>query len=231
MSAVRSVGLGEQLAQILRFAIIRGEMAPGLHLVEGAISRQYDVSRGPVRDALRILAAEGLVESRRRGYYVKAFTSGDVHQLYEIRAAAERLACCLAIERSVDTDWDTAAAILDEMWGAAKVGDKPRYATLDLSFHTEFFVNSRNDRLLTLWHQFQPTFAALLDVSNAQDHDLHPSAEDHSALLRHCRNREAERLQLSLDRHLEGSRRSMLIAVASRESQRPSGKAPRVSGR
>lgn len=193
-------------------------MTPGMHLVEGAISSEYDVSRGPVRDALRVLASEGLVESRRRGYYVKAFTIRDVHELYEIRAAAERLACSLAIERSADEDWEHAESILGEMWDAANINDKPRYATLDLSFHTEFYINSRNARLLTLWRQFQPTFAALLEVTNAQDHDLHPSAEDHSTLLQLCKERELESFITELDRHLEGSLRRMLTAVTSREN-------------
>lgn len=219
MSTLRSVGLGEQLAQILRTAIIRGEMAPGLHLVEGTISSRYDVSRGPVRDALKVLASEGLVESRKRGFFVKPFTSRDVHELYEIRAAAEHLACSLAIERSVDSDWNVAESILSEMRDAATVNDKPRYARLDLNFHTQFYLNSRNDRLLTLWRQFQPTFAALLDVTNAQDHDLRPSADDHTALLRHCRNKEADLFRSGLDRHLKGSLRRMLTAVSSREAE------------
>jgi GntR family transcriptional regulator of gluconate operon len=79
---IRSVALGEQLAALLRARVVRGELEPGTHLVEDAVAADHGVSRGPVRDAFRMLLAEGLLESRRRGFFVKAFTQRDVAELY-----------------------------------------------------------------------------------------------------------------------------------------------------
>nr|WP_231980695.1 GntR family transcriptional regulator [Tessaracoccus coleopterorum] len=64
---MKAVALGEQLAALLRSKIVRGQLEPGAHLVEDALAAEYGVSRGPVRDALRALLAEGLLESRKRG--------------------------------------------------------------------------------------------------------------------------------------------------------------------
>src|SRR5690606_30995658 len=62
--------LGAEVAQTLRRLIISGQLAPGTHLVEAALAERFEVSRGPIRDALRVVEAEGLVESRRRGVFV-----------------------------------------------------------------------------------------------------------------------------------------------------------------
>src|SRR5439155_17171328 len=59
--------LGEEVAQMLRRAIISGELDSGTHLVESMLSDRFQVSRAPIREALRELESEGLVESRRRG--------------------------------------------------------------------------------------------------------------------------------------------------------------------
>ena len=74
----RAPALGEQLAEVLRDQIIRRGLQPGTHLVEDALAAQYDVSRGPVRDALRQLESQGLVEARRRGYFVIGLTQEEI---------------------------------------------------------------------------------------------------------------------------------------------------------
>ena len=107
-TALRPVALGEQLAALLRSRIVRGEVAAGTHLVEDNLAREYEVSRGPVRDALRVLLAEGLLESRRRGYYTKPFRQEDIDEIYEIRAAAEQLA--FNIQYKPSPNWPTASA-------------------------------------------------------------------------------------------------------------------------
>ncbi len=210
--ALRAVALGEQLADQLRSQIIRAVISPGTHLVEDTLAVEYGVSRGPVRDALRILQAEGLLESRRRGYFTRAFTSNDINELYEIRGAAEHLACRLAMERGGEAAWVTAQRHLDAMESAADRGDARAYARADLAFHTEFYIRSGNARLLAMWQQFQPTFATLLDITNAQDSDLHPSFRDHVDLLALARDGKPDQFDNLLGVHLEGSRARMAKA-------------------
>lgn len=215
--ALRAVALGEQLADRLRSQIIRGDVAPGTHLVEDSLAVEYGVSRGPVRDALRTLQGEGLLESRRRGYFTKAFTSSDIDDLYEIRGAAEHLACRLAMQRGGNGAWSIAQGHLEAMGKAADRGDARAYARADLDFHTAFYIHSGNARLLALWQQFQPTFATLLDITNAQDEDLHPSYGDHVELLTLALEGKFEDFDRQLGVHLEGSRARMSRAQSGRE--------------
>lgn len=210
--ALRAVALGEQLADQLRSQIIRAAISPGTHLVEDALAVEYGVSRGPVRDALRTLQAEGLLESRRRGYFTRTFTLNDIDELYEVRGAAEHLACRLAMERGGGDGWAGAQRYVDAMENAADSGDPQAYAKADLAFHTEFYIRSGNARLLAVWQQFQPTFATLLDITNAQDSDLHPSFRDHVELLSLARGGRADEFDTLLGVHLEGSRTRMAKA-------------------
>lgn len=211
--AVRTMALGEQLAVVLRNQIVRGHIPPGTHLVEDTIASEHDISRGPVRDALRSLLAEGLIEARRRRFHTKHFGQAEIDELYEIRTATEHLACRLAIQRSQGTDWNTAYEFLTDMDRASKVGDQHAYALADLQFHTQFYVLSRNSRLLTLWKQYEPTFTTLLDITNSQDVDLRPSFEDHSRLLQLAKTSEMGEFSSALDEHLNGSHRRLSTAI------------------
>ncbi len=213
---LRAVSLGDQLAEILRAQIVEGDLAAGTHLVEDTLASDHDVSRGPVRDAIKTLMAEGWLESRRRGFFVRELTATDITELYQIREAAEQLASALAIERAAASDWERAESLVVEMTRAADDRDRHAFAVADLAFHSEFYELSGNTRLLALWRQFQPTFAALLDVTNRQDADLHPSATDHRLLLDAAQAGDLAALSSRLETHLAGSRRRMVEALQSR---------------
>ncbi|HAA47289.1 MAG TPA: hypothetical protein DCE03_02200, partial [Synergistaceae bacterium] len=87
--------------ETLREAIFRKELKPGDKLVENDLAEKLDVSRTPVREALRMLESEGLIERNpRKGLFVKGFTAEDVMEIYSIRQALEALAiriCCQRI--------------------------------------------------------------------------------------------------------------------------------------
>lgn len=183
ITALQQEPLGERVAHELRVLMISGQLAPGVHLVEGTLAEQFDVSRGPVRDALRLLEAEGLVESRRRGVFVKGLDAADVGELYSLRESLESLALRLAMATARDSDWAVARRRVTEMRDAAGKADPPGFARADLDFHTQFYLLSGHRRLTAVWAQYRPTFAVLLDITNAQDRDLRSSAQAHADLL------------------------------------------------
>lgn len=217
--SLRNIALGDQLASVLRDQIVAGKLEAGTHLVEDQLASDYDVSRGPVRDALRILLAEGLVESRRRGYFVRPFTASDVVELYEVREAIEQRACALAIAATPADGWTAAEKHLASMAAAADTRDHDLFAVADLAFHSAFYSLCGNVRLEALWAQFQPTFHALLEVTIAQDNDLHPSYDDHAALLDLARRERAGEFAARLTSHLQGSRARMMGAMRLRERE------------
>lgn len=184
--------LGAEVAQTLRTMIIGGRLAPGTHLVEAALAARFEVSRGPIRDALRVVEAEGLVESRRRGVFVTGHTVEDLEELYSLREAIESLALRLAIERAAPEEWAVAERAVATMREAAAADDPDAFAAADLEFHSEFYRLSRHRRVWSVWDQYRPTLAAVFSVTNSNKHDLRKNSVRHAKILAAARRRDAE---------------------------------------
>lgn len=202
--------IGAQVADHLRSDIIHSRLEDGLHLVEESLAADYEVSRGPIRDALAILGAEGLIKRRRAGYFVSALNRHDVEELYSLRVAMETLAFNLAIERTQRMDWTRAQAEVDAMCSAADDGDGHTFATHDLNFHGVYFELSGHSRLESLWMQYKPTFGAILDVNNEQEPNLHSTAHDHRVLLDDSMQGHVDKACSELVKHLNRSKTRMV---------------------
>jgi GntR family transcriptional regulator of gluconate operon len=180
--------------------------------VEGVLAEEFDVSRGPVRDALSILTAQGLAQAQRQGVVVRGLNDSDIEELYTLRMAIESLALRMAIERTRDEPgaWEVAAAEVEKLMSSAETGHLSHYAEYDLAFHSEFYRLSRHVRLQHIWEQYFPIFAVILKLTNEQDGtDLRPSAADHRLLLNLAIKGEVEEAAKVLHEHLKGSLRRL----------------------
>ncbi len=192
--------MGEQIAHRLRLEIIKGLIPDDTHLAEHAIAARFDVSRGPVRDALRQLESEGLVEDRRKRLYTRSMGLTDIEELYTLREALESLAIRLAIANASSKDWDRVQGIVDEMAVAAEHDDGERFAVADMDFHTSFYLNSQNRRLVEAWRPYQRTFAILFELSDTSD--IASATEDHQGFLDVVRTGDADAAVKRLRLHL-----------------------------
>lgn len=214
VSAVRQPPLGEQLLIQLRSLIVRGALAAGTHLVEGWMAERFGVSRGPVRDALRQLELEGLVETRKRGVFVRGLTDADLVELYALRGALEGLAVRESIARLPGGDWSALDEAVRRMRAAAEAADPAAFAAADLDFHSGFYAIGGNRRLAAAWATHRPLFAAMLDVTNSRDRDLRPVAADHQDLAAVVRSGDVDAALAALAEHLDGSCGRMRSALA-----------------
>ncbi|MCO7274890.1 MULTISPECIES: GntR family transcriptional regulator [Cellulosimicrobium] len=211
---VPTTALSDHIAERLRHMIIAGEVPAGSHLAEPRLAESFDVSRGPVRDALRQLESEGLVVTRRRKVFAAGLTADDIVELYAIREAIEVLALRLAHQRADAADWAAALAALDTMRAAADDDRYDDYARADLAFHSSFYALSGSRRLFDIWRQYEPTFAVLLQITNAEDIDLGPSFASHVAILETTRAGRVEEAVAEVQEHLLGARTRMVQAHA-----------------
>lgn len=206
--------LGDRLAQTLRIAIIRGDLKPGDRLVESALAAEYDLSRGPVRDALRTLIDEHLVLPERKGYRVRGVSEDDVEELYEARNALEATVIRSLSARAAEVDWSATEQELASMGAAADAGDWYAFATHDLNFHTSMYRMGPNRRIASMWDRIEPTFAVILQQTNRQFVDLRPSHLDHARLLELIRDGQVDEALDYLKDHLDGSRERMKAGLA-----------------
>ncbi|MBT2516958.1 GntR family transcriptional regulator [Streptomyces sp. ISL-90] len=213
----RPVSLGTQVADILRQRIVRGELKPGERLTEEALAEEFNVSRGPVRDAITQLNFEKLVRVQRpRGVYIVGLTDDDVEQLYSLRSALEQLALRRAIRVKDDAPWHPSQECVERMRRAADDRDPAEFARADLEFHAHLYDLADHPRLQAAWQQYMPTFAALLEVTINHDEDLHESADDHRKLYEVIRSGDIAAAARMLEEHLAGAEERMSLELAAR---------------
>jgi len=196
----------ERVAAVLRDQIVDGERAPGSRLVERDLAAEMAVSRIPVRDALRVLVAEGLVTPRPRTWaVVRTFTTADIDELIEVRSALETLAFRLAAERgSADQLAELGGHLADEQ-RAVKEGDPQRARRAAADFHETVIAMAANRLLSELFVSTGSRIRWLL----GQHSDMATMATEHAELYRALVERDAERAGTLAEAHLVTSRRAV----------------------
>ncbi|KZM74827.1 GntR family transcriptional regulator [Nocardia terpenica] len=138
----------EMIADRLRTAIMRGTLAPGAQLVEADLAAQFDVSRGPVREAMQRLVSEGLLHSiRHRGIFVIELTHDDVVDVYRARTAIEGGALELILDGRREIAYAALAPSVTAMTECAERGDAAGVSDADQSFHEALVDSAASPRL------------------------------------------------------------------------------------
>jgi DNA-binding GntR family transcriptional regulator len=136
-------GICEQLQQL----IYGGEIAPGERLNEAALAQRMGTSRGPIREAIRMLTGIGLVVAvRNRGVFVREISVREMLEIYELRALLFGTAAQQAAEHLSDADRAEFERLLDGMDAACDAGDGQRYYVLNLRFHALLMAQWHNAR-------------------------------------------------------------------------------------
>ncbi|WP_431928078.1 GntR family transcriptional regulator [Amycolatopsis tucumanensis] len=134
------------IARQLREAIMNGTFAPGTQLGETELAGRFQVSRGPLREAMQRLVSEGLLRSERhRGLFVIDLEPGDVHDIYSARFAIER-AALIRVMRHGDRE-GLAVRLLDAVEEMASATDGDEVSAADVRFHEELVAASGSKRL------------------------------------------------------------------------------------
>jgi len=157
-SGLRSVEIGgvrQEISDILREAIWTGVLRPGQRLIENWLAGELDVSRPPLREAIRVLEQEGLIVSiPRRGSFVRTLTGQDISEIYTVRCALEGMAAELAMEASAaDLDRLDQIVVQVEAWDGVSRADLREVVDRDLGFHRSLVNLSGNARLVAMWEQ------------------------------------------------------------------------------
>jgi DNA-binding GntR family transcriptional regulator len=132
----------------LKNAIIKHKLKPGDRITETKIAEQMRVSHTPIREALRDLAKEGLVEIiSNKGYYIASLCSKDVEEIYSIRESLEKLAVEIALKNQNEDDIDDLEKIALECVKFLEINDLLNYNHYDSLFHSKLIQLSGNKRL------------------------------------------------------------------------------------
>jgi DNA-binding GntR family transcriptional regulator len=213
--------LRQQVADHLREEILSSRLAPGEELGEVALARSLGISRGPLREALGQLAAEGLVTIvPRRGAVVKRLTHREFIDSYQVREALESLAIRLAVPRLTDGDKAELHRMAEDMERAADADDIDRFFEINRRFHATLVQASGNQKLVEVHGQLVAQMARLLKQSVELRGGMAQSAAEHQAILEAVDAGDPVQAARLLEEHIEVPQR-ILRSVATPPSFAP----------
>jgi DNA-binding GntR family transcriptional regulator len=194
---LRRSSTAEQVAEIVREAILAGELPPGTPLREGALAASLAISRHTFREAMRLLAAEGLVRHQlHRGVVVTQLSDDEVHDLFRARRMLE-LAAIDALRTDPAPSLERLGAIVDALEQAAAREDWRALAKQDLAFHREIVAAIGSRRIDSTYAAIQRELR--LALANA---DRAPQIDEHRAMLDLAVAGHWDDLRATLERHL-----------------------------
>jgi DNA-binding GntR family transcriptional regulator len=154
LQMVKSRSLPDQIADAIVEGIAAGVLIPGQRLIELDLASQFSVSRVPLREALKTLEAQGILErGQNRGVRIVELDETRIDRICEVRAALETIAARYAVAtyRAEPARLQRLEAVLVEMADAVQRGAWSAVNRADLAFHREICLASRNDIVITLW--------------------------------------------------------------------------------
>jgi DNA-binding GntR family transcriptional regulator len=186
--------LRERVHAHLKDEILANRIAPGSVLQEVPLAESLGVSRGPIREALGSLAAEGLVTiTPRRGAVVTRLTKRDFLEAYQVREALEQLAVRLAVSRMTSAELDEAEARIKEMIHCSAAGDDNGFFEANAAFHNAFVVASGNSKLLEVYDRLVGQMGPYRRPSVLLRGSLDRSIAEHQSIMVAARARDGER--------------------------------------
>ena len=177
----------------LRERILSNDIESGTRLVMRSIANQYNASDIPVREALRMLERDGLVETvPYRGARVTTLTAREVEETYFIRSQLESIATGLAAARITDVELDQLELVMGRLRNAVGAQDGPRFSEINQEFHRRIIETCGNEMLRDLTMDVWNRHSGFQRVFRMVPERLAISQEEHEGIFAALRARDAE---------------------------------------
>ena len=223
--AIPRSALHEQVAHRLRQMLVENRIAPGAKLNERELSEQLSVSRTPLREAIKMLAAEGLVELlTNRGAIAVELSEADIFDTFEVMAGLEALSGELACARILEDELTEIKAMHFEMLAAYTRRDLPAYYRLNAAIHSAINAAAKNPVLTATYKQVNARLQALRFRSNQDGEKWQGAVAEHEQMIDALTRRDALALRRVLTDHLIHKRDvvvEQLHSAAAADTSRP----------
>lgn len=207
IAMLQTSSLTSAVQQALERMITLGEIGPGDKLNEAALAERLGVSRGPVREAFRVLEEAGLLTLKKnRGVYVRQIPLQEALEIYELRAMMEAHVGAVLAASASEEQLASLQIMIDSMEQAVQAQDGALYYRLNVEFH-ETLVSFAGNRKMYLLYRRMTRELGLFRRRNLAAHDLMTgSIQEHREVLAAIRSRNAERAADTLRHHVMQSR-------------------------
>ena len=210
--AIPRAALHEQVAHRLRQMLVESRIPPGAKLNERELSDELHVSRTPLREAIKMLAAEGLVELLpNRGAIAVELLEADVFNTFEVMAGLEAQSGELAAQRITPAELAEIKAMHYEMLAAYTRSDLPGYYRLNASIHNAINSAAKNPVLTATYNQVNARLQALRFRSNQDGAKWKAAVKEHEQMISALSARDPAAMRAVLMSHLI-SKRDVVIS-------------------
>ncbi|WP_035742932.1 GntR family transcriptional regulator [Arthrobacter sp. MA-N2] len=204
----------EGLLERIRRLVLGGEFPPGALLPEAYLAQEFEVSRTPVREALKQLQQEGLVEIRPKvGTFVREPTRREIVELFQLKESLEGLAASLLARRGDVSELSVLRRNLRDSDEAVLTGDKEAYARLVHEFHWTIVRGSDNFKLYEHYERLMNQLAYQRLVVRTVEHPgrIAASTREHHAVLEMIENKDPFGAESAMRNHVYATSREALI--------------------
>ena len=192
--AFDNLTLSQRVYEHLRDEILADHLLPGTELSEVALSKELAISRGPIREAMGRLAAEGLITVRpRRRAEVRSLTLQELIDAYQVREALEVMAVRLLIPRVTEADLARLEELIDQMAAHSAEGAVREFFAANVSFHELVCELSGNPKLQEVHHRLEGEIGRFQNRTLALRGNMDDSLTEHRAILAAIRLGDADR--------------------------------------
>ncbi|HEV7338129.1 MULTISPECIES: GntR family transcriptional regulator [Bosea] len=199
--------LHDEVLERMRDMIIEGTLAPGQRINEGLIGAQLGVSRTPLREAIKTLASEGLVEIQpAKGAIVRKFSSTDMRHILEVLKSLEQLGGRMACENASDETIAAIRALHDEMMEQYRVRNRLEYFKLNQAIHSAIVAASGNDVLVEMHGTLQARIKRLRFIGNEGPEKWAGAVAEHETMIESLEKRDVDALMEVIRLHMDSTR-------------------------
>lgn len=192
--------MGEKVVTELRMRIISKDIKDETVLSENQLAKEYQVSRSPIREALRVLINENLVRPERMGAVVIGISEKDIEEIYDIRLMIESFVFQRLLKKENAQLIGELNKIIEMMKIAVKYKDVDEFSLLDIEFHETIIQSINHDYMAMLWSNLKPVMECLILLSmryrikeNAEDFDR--VINNHDLIIEAITNKDSEMIK------------------------------------
>jgi len=204
----------------LKELIISGELKPGDRLLEYEIAAQLNTSKTPIREAIRELAAEGLViHEKRKKITVVDFTEQDVREILTLRAELEAMAVRLSVDKLDENDFMEFSALLEELKEAEAENDFKKVRSIDIErIHAFIVIKSGNSRLIQMWKMLASQMMVLFQAVDFNVKRSDFASDRHSQLLELIKTGETSKAEDFVRHHILRNMESIIVEYKNKQA-------------
>lgn len=208
-----AAALYQQVAERLRARIFAHELPPGSWIDEQSLAEEFGISRTPLREALKVLAAEGLVTLRpRRGCYVTELSELDLDEIYPVLGLLEGRCAHEATQKAGEADLDRLTGLHDRLERAAASSDIDRFFQVNQAFHEAVQSLAGNRWAAQLIADLRKVLKLCRQQSLLPAGRVEESLREHREILAAMRARDPAAAEARMRAHLASGRRALAAA-------------------